>query len=75
MIQERLFAHVFAALHIVADARHFSHSTFAARFAELHAFAAKNAQTVENDRRKVGKLTDLACVGHFWTDWTHRRKV
>jgi hypothetical protein len=37
-------------LHIVADTRHFGHSTFAARGAELRRFAAKNLQAVENDR-------------------------
>jgi hypothetical protein len=34
-------------LHIVADARHFGHSAFSARCAELRSFAAKNFQTVE----------------------------
>jgi len=39
-------------LRTVADTRHFSHFTFLARGAELHSFAAKNSQTVENDREK-----------------------
>jgi hypothetical protein len=37
-------------LHIVADARHFDHSAFSERGAELRRFAAKNFQTVESDR-------------------------
>jgi hypothetical protein len=41
LIQEKVFAPVFAALRIVANARHFSPSTFSARSAELRSFAAK----------------------------------
>ena len=52
MIQERVFARVFTALHSDADARCFGHSAFAARYAELRRIAAKNSQTVENDREK-----------------------
>jgi hypothetical protein len=47
------FAGVFAALHIVADARCFGGSAFAARYAELRSFAAEILQTVENDREKL----------------------
>jgi len=47
VIQERVFAHVFAALHTVADARRFGHSAFSARGAELRRFAVKIFQTVE----------------------------
>jgi hypothetical protein len=44
--------HVFTTLHSIADARCFSRSAFAAHYAELRRFAAKNSQTVENDREK-----------------------
>jgi hypothetical protein len=47
LIQERAFAPVFAALHIVANARHFGHPLFAALYAELRGFAAKDSQAVE----------------------------
>jgi hypothetical protein len=53
IIQGRVFAGVFIALHSDADARCFGHSAFAARGAELRSFAAKNCQTVEDDRRKI----------------------
>jgi len=53
IIQERVFALVFTALHSLADARCFGHSAFAARHAELRRFAAENSQTVENDREKL----------------------
>jgi hypothetical protein len=52
LIEEELFALVFAALHFVADARYFGHSAFSARGAELRRFAAEDLQAVENDRRK-----------------------
>jgi hypothetical protein len=39
-------------LHIVAGTRHFSHSIFSAHDAELRRFAAKNVQTVEDNREK-----------------------
>jgi hypothetical protein len=50
LIQERVFAHVFAALRTVADARYFGHPAFATRSAELRSFAAKIFRAVENDR-------------------------
>jgi len=53
LIQERVFAHVFGALHIVAEARCFRPTPFAARYAELRRFAAENRQAVENDREIV----------------------
>ena len=46
---------VFIALQSLADARCFGHSAFAARYAELRRFAAKNSQTVENDREKFSE--------------------
>ena len=45
---------VFIALHSLADARCFGHSIFSARYAELRRIAARNSQTVENDREKFG---------------------
>jgi hypothetical protein len=39
-------------LHIVAGTRHFSHSIFSAHDAELRRFAAKNVQTIEDNREK-----------------------
>jgi hypothetical protein len=63
LIQERVFASVFTALHIVADATHFGHSAFSARGVELRRFAAKNLQTVENDREKFsGPLNRCAGI-------------
>src|SRR5437879_11247705 len=50
IIQERVFARVFAALHSITDARCFWPIPFAPRYAELRVFAAKNPQTVGNDR-------------------------
>jgi hypothetical protein len=50
LIQERVFVHVFGALHIVAEARCFRPTPFAARYAELCRFAAENRQAVENNR-------------------------
>jgi len=55
VIQEWVFARVFAALHTVADARRFGHLVFAARRAELRRFAAKNLQAVEKDREWSGR--------------------
>jgi len=49
LIQERVFVHVFGALHIVAEATCFRPTPFAARYAELRRFAAENCQAVEND--------------------------
>jgi hypothetical protein len=42
-------------LRIVADAKYSGDSTFAPRYAELRCFAAKNLQTVEEDREKWRK--------------------
>lgn len=50
VIQEKVFAHDFTDLHIVAEARCFSGSAFASRGVESRSFAAKKIQTVENDR-------------------------
>ena len=54
-----------------ADAKCFGHSAFAGYYAELRAFAAKNSQTVENDREKFsgpfkslrGNPTPRDCIG------------
>jgi hypothetical protein len=56
MIQDRVFAHVFTALHTVANARCSGASAFASRYAELRRFAAKNSQAVENDRESLGRF-------------------
>jgi hypothetical protein len=54
MIQERVFARVFTALHSDADAGCFDHSdSQRARGAALRSFAAKTLQTVENDREMI----------------------
>jgi hypothetical protein len=53
LIQERVSAHVFGALHIIAEARCFRPTPFAARYAELRRFAAENRQAVENDREII----------------------
>ena len=65
----------------VADARCFGHSAFALRDAELRSFAAKNSQTVENDRetwhtfykvrprkdhRAVDLISDALPFGRLW---------
>src|SRR6266436_752796 len=50
IIEERLFAHVFAALRTVSDARCFARWAFASRYMELRSFAANFSLTVENDR-------------------------
>jgi hypothetical protein len=65
LIQERVFALVFAVLHIVADAGQFGHSAFAARSAELRFFAAKNFQTVE---KTVKRSAVLAAEGRCHPD-------
>jgi hypothetical protein len=40
-------------LHIVTDAGCASHSAFSARGVALRSFAAKNSQTLENNREKI----------------------
>jgi hypothetical protein len=47
-------------LHSIADDRHFGHLAFAVCGAGLRSFAAKNSQTVENDRELCA--TDTAIV-------------
>ena len=51
--KERVFAHASGALHIVAEARCFRRTPFAARYAELRWFAAENRQAVENERETI----------------------
>ena len=63
LIQERVFALVFAALRIAADPRCFGHSAFATRYADLHSFAAKIFQTVENDREKWARVIGVIHCG------------
>jgi hypothetical protein len=51
IIQARVLARIFTALHAVADARRSSGPVFATRCRDLRIFAAKMSQTVENDRK------------------------
>jgi len=55
-------------LHSLADARRFGHSAFALRYAELRRFAAKNSQTVENDReiRAVFRASFRSRLSRAW---------
>ena len=63
-------------MHSLADARCFGYPAFAARYAELRRFAAKNSQTVENDREKFsgpvrslrGNATALIATALIATD-------
>jgi hypothetical protein len=57
IILERVFAHDFTALRILADASCFRPIRFATHCAELRRFAAKNSQAVENDRENHCKTT------------------
>ena len=59
VIQNRVFALVFTGLRTVADARCSRPVAFAPRFAELRRFAAKNLQTVEDDREIT--LREASC--------------
>ena len=59
MIQERVFARVFTALHSDADARCFGDSAFAARGAKLRGFAAKNYQTIEKFSGPLNRWAEI----------------
>ena len=57
------FALVFTALHSIANARQLGRVILPPRYAELHSFAAKILQTVENNREKfVLMFSSYACA-------------
>ena len=57
IIQERVLARIFTALHAVADAGHSSGPVFATRCRDLRIFAAKMSQTVENNREALRRIS------------------